>query len=92
MPRYIDAEKLKRDAFEVHTKEYGRIDVVGVDAIDSAETADVAEVKRGEWKDSYISGHTPADGTVCGACDCWAPRRTNYCPNCGADMRKEIRI
>jgi hypothetical protein len=51
--------------------------------VDSAETADVAPVKRGEWKDSYVSGYTPADGIVCGACDCWAPRRSKYCPSCG---------
>lgn len=44
--------------------------------------ADVRHVMRGEWmkvdKIHYCS--------VCGKC---FPYKTDFCPNCGADMRKE---
>ena len=44
--RLIDADKLSEDAFEVQTQEYGNIEVVGLDAIDSMVTADAVEVVR----------------------------------------------
>ena len=36
--RLIDADLLAQDAFEVQTQEYGNIEVVGLDAIDSMVT------------------------------------------------------
>ena len=47
--------------------------------------ADVRPVARGEWrkigKNSCIF--------VCSACDKTFPCKTDFCPNCGADMREE---
>lgn len=36
--------------------------------------------KRGEWVDFK-------NGWVCSACGKWNNETSNYCPNCGADMR-----
>ena len=42
--RLIDADLLSEDAFEVQTQEYGNIEVVGLDAIDSMVTIDAEPV------------------------------------------------
>lgn len=75
-----------------------------VEFIKNAPTADVAEVKHGEWIKM-----SDADGVywACSKCGEDIPRvshfdpqfdlfprlksieKTNFCPNCGADMRKE---
>lgn len=55
-------------------------------AIDSIPSADVAEVRHGKW----VNGE-------CSECGGDAPfwpmattyYRSNFCPNCGADMRKD---
>ena len=53
--------------------------------IESIPAADVRPVVRGKWrkigKNSCIF--------VCSACDKTFPYKTNFCPNCGADMRAE---
>lgn len=53
--------------------------------------ADVRPVVRGEWSRSIldgIPGHRPI-ALYCSRCNAVAPWPTNYCPNCGADMREE---
>ena len=48
-------------------------------------TADVVEVKHGEWLYSRV--HNILHCSECGEIpDCFEPP---YCPNCGADMRGE---
>lgn len=63
------------------------------DVLDDAEgypAADVAPVRRGRWIDISDIDH---DGKSCSSCGFNATgrlaKRCNYCPNCGADMRKE---
>ena len=47
MGRLIDADMLIENAFEVHTKEFGTVWVVGVDAINEQPTAyDVEKVEE----------------------------------------------
>ena len=47
-----------------------------------APSADVVERKKGEWINN-------TNGTFeCSLCG-WKHSRSNYCPNCGADMRGE---
>lgn len=50
-------------------------------------TIDAAPVRRGEWKYEKIGGKTYCFCSECGD----QPMRfePNFCPNCGADMRKE---
>lgn len=81
MPRYIDAEdaiyELER-AFPID--DYGKI----IRCISRTPTADVVERKVGKWKLGYCS--------ECGyywGKDAPIANVPNYCPNCGAEMRKE---
>lgn len=49
-------------------------------------TADVVEVRHGQWQKHYKSGTTVSDGFVSSCCDMWNERETPYCPHCGAKM------
>ena len=64
-------------------KEISRvIDVIYCD-VDNMVSADVQRVKRGEWgKRAY----NRVQCSYCGKCEDIA---TDFCPNCGADMRGE---
>ena len=57
------------------------------DFIANVPAADVVERKRGEWGKVYRSKVTVNDGYVSTCCDMWNERKSNFCPNCGADMR-----
>ena len=64
--------------------------------IDHAPTADVVERKKGEWIDEpvykqTIDGKTWDGFTYCSKCKQMHEYgyRSNFCPNCGASMRKE---
>ena len=50
---------------------------------------ELTERKRGEWIDQVMEDDIPAQKcSVCGYLE-YVYGRPNYCPNCGADMRKE---
>lgn len=54
--------------------------------VNSLPAADVRPVVRGEWKPNV----PPRDlRPRCSACGELQPRKTNFCPDCGADMRGE---
>ena len=94
MARYIDADAIiefidlghYRNPLELcYSEQYV------VDMIESRPTADVVEVKHGEWQ-VYYDEDSPQDGIwKCSICsyirliDDISP--TSFCPNCGADMR-----
>ena len=84
MSRYIDADLLKQAIFaKWYTCE--EID----ETIDQQPTADVREVVRGEWEYTGISEDIN-DMYMCSNCKMFVySKKWNYCPNCGADMRKE---
>lgn len=44
-------------------------------------------VKYGLWTPLQINGH--AFGVTCSECNTTWDDKSNYCPNCGADMRGE---
>ena len=50
------------------------------------ETADVRENVKGEWKDrgKYALGY------MCSHCQKASINKSDFCPNCGADMRGEV--
>lgn len=91
MSRYIDADKLyeliRTNDYKLATKygsiEYGMRTFEIKEAIDKAPTADVKEVKHGEWI-------TDKDGFVicseCGEEHTWDDFRPPYCDMCGARM------
>lgn len=88
------AEYLRRDdvlsnadIITVQTREYGTIDVVPVEYLADLPTADVVEVKRGEW--SHLGG----DEWCCTNCGevittegSWDKPTKKYCNECGAKM------
>lgn len=57
-----------------------------MDMIIDMPVADVKHVKRGKWsRIDYCIGHD----YICSVCKCKDDRRSQFCPNCGADMRTE---
>lgn len=90
MARYIDAEVVLKKMKNWHTKE--RL----MDCVENTPTADVAEVKRGEWLLEREPNGKPYC-FHCSVCDddfhhIGITSTTDYCPNCGAkmdDKRKE---
>lgn len=94
MARYIDAEKLKRN---IRVNLMPNVDVDGTVTVENAEryflnlidktsTADVAEVKHGQWwrygykyECSICRAKINLDGTP-------IQNGMYYCPNCGARM------
>ena len=87
MPRYIDAEKIPYN----YTNERGVPMTREID-IQNVPTADVVEVKHGDWipiLEINENGEPYQAGVYCSECgdaECYEPY---FCPNCGADMRKE---
>ena len=97
MARYIDADMLKElidGGYDIDFSETPETKAELLNMIDYQDTADVRENVRGEWID-WCRLHL--DGTFCWhrACSICGYERnddnpdkdTNFCPNCGADMR-----
>ena len=55
------------------------------DAINSIPAADVRSVVKGTWRERRFS--EDVYGAQCSVCHTTWDYGTNYCPNCGADMR-----
>lgn len=88
MSRYIDADKLYPDKL---TKD-GSL-AISQSQIAAQPTADVAEVKHGEWirslnksdDECYLSHKCSVCGEMVWRYMTYSPE-WNYCPNCGAKM------
>lgn len=91
MSRYIDADKLyeliRTNDYKLATKngsiDYGMFTVGIKQAIDKIPTADVKEVKHGEWitdKDGFVTC------SECGEEHTWDDFRPTFCDMCGARM------
>ena len=77
MARYIDKEAFKRKLID----EKNFFPAMVARALEEMPTADVVEVKHGEWKwDERFSDYT------CSLCHNWDLTTPNYCSNCGAKM------
>lgn len=85
MPRYIDAEKLKK-----HYAWWGDENKETFDSIiDQQPSADVQEVKRGKWlRVSECPKSWTRACSVCGERAYMIRREYPYCPNCSAKMEK----
>ena len=81
MSRYIDADALLK----------GKDDheMISTHTIWNAPTADVRENVRGRWE--YVQYDSPQIGNWnCSACRAInVAGTTDFCPNCGADMRTD---
>lgn len=90
MPRYIDADEFVKRVIQYPRQSTKTIGL----ALADTPTADAQEVKHGKWINAKpMSGRV---GKVCSACGNEAYWDSDYgqqlfdwCPYCGADMRKE---
>lgn len=105
MAEYIEREKATKILRKEAANHYPTAFHVGLfaaaRAIDAIPAADVRPVVRGKWKLASYSGKYGSakgkwydqflDGAFwyCDNCKERAAKRTNFCPNCGADMREE---
>ena len=98
MPRYIDANELFRETNKkIHEANSYRMAVVDgefLGLIRDAPTADVAEVKHGNWVYEQLDNFKmykviciECNAEYIGNYDAYnEPEDFNYCPNCGAKM------
>lgn len=82
MSRYIDADNYKKDLIQL-----GFLPALVVSVLDKQPTADVVEVRHGEWGFDGI-------GWTCSECGEYALKArvqkcSKFCPNCGAKMDGE---
>lgn len=93
MARYIDAEKADVESISCFYGSECRIEDVQ-EWLDEQPTADVVEVKHGEWiKKPFISGLLKRAVKnefvfTCSVCGFDSICVSDYCRNCGADMRE----
>ena len=100
MAEYIDREKVIDTLYAILCKypigrnpsdyEYGINCAINFakDQIENIPVADVQPVVHGEWiKHGVSEGHLIEKNT-CSECNYYSGTKTsNFCPNCGADMR-----
>lgn len=90
MSRYIDVDALlnaiNQNIAEAHNERCAQL----LEAILHAPTADVVEVKHGEWKKCYDGFHDMLE-IVCSSCGRTGATHFQYCPHCGAKMGGERR-
>ena len=82
MPRYIDAEDFANRMSGVYEEYMWEV-------LEDTPTADVVEVKHGNW---VGIDDDPCETFECDRCgfvldNCIQGVLYNFCPNCGADMR-----
>lgn len=88
MPRYIDAYKIP---YHDLSDGRGKCEVAFLEDIIKVPTADVRENIKGEWIHDEITrnGNTVyIPNAKCSVCDCYVFQESNFCPSCGADMRR----
>ena len=86
MSRLIDADALKKYA----TGGVTSVGLLTLAEIDAAPTIEAVPVVHGRWIKQHSSSVDSVELSKCSLCKypvstMW--NRTNYCPNCGADMR-----
>ena len=86
MARYIDADKVKA---YLHEEDFNTPDERWkperefAKMIDATPTADVVEVRHGEWEQHRLRNPR------CSLCNSYNIEKSRYCPNCGARMDGE---
>ena len=100
MNKYIDTDALAKRAYEVaypivydcNSHERG-LSLTGLaQLLDEMSPADVRENVKGEWiehKYAEVYDGLLQSNFECNQCRDWVRERTDFCPNCGADMRKK---
>lgn len=93
MNDYIKREDAVNAVFEshIHFNEHLRV----TERINAIPAADVVERKRGKWSYERVDfsvavspGAYVISSPTCSVCGFHEFEATNFCPNCGSDMRK----
>ena len=87
MARLIDADKMREDWLENGENEYVYDTNAVLESIDEQPTVDAVEVVHGEWITKCMEGSWTHYRYSCSNCGSGFDSNSNYCPNCGADMR-----
>lgn len=82
--RLIDANALEGEAICLYT--YGGARYIPLAALKRAPTVEAVEVAQGRWTPLVKNGFS--FGVTCSECNTTWDDKSNFCPNCGADMRK----
>ena len=75
---YLDLCCLTEAQFHKEAKDYN--EEIARDILDQITPSIDIEPKCGKWIDFK-------NGWKCNACEKWNSEKSNFCPNCGADMR-----
>lgn len=96
MSRYIDADELYERMQDIcaYYEEGREVKEEALSMVYHFHTADVEEIKHGEWKDCGSIWEGVDEYKVWRCSNCVIPnyKKTRYCPNCGARMDKEKEI
>ena len=89
MAKYINTDVL--EAFGFTDQEGSFSDGVQwlLEYIDALPSADVQPVRHGRWTLQEDRTKKLFGWYICSECGAWIGEPTNYCSNCGADMRGE---
>ena len=82
MTEYISREDALAVFGDVHPMDYNAN--AYIEKIKAIPKADVVECEYGEWE-----WHPYSSDWACVCCDYHSMEHTNFCPNCGADMRQD---
>ena len=93
MPEYIEREAVMKTAKNGNHSDFGisMADLTSLrEVLEDTPTADVAEVKHGEWKLCYEDWRKQIAGDECSVCGFQhfgvSISHYHYCPRCGARM------
>ena len=86
------AQEVVKDVFRVDTITQEIIDtcIKCMEAIKYASSSDVRKNVKGEWIHDEITrnGNTVyTPNAKCSVCDCYVFQESNFCPNCGVNMK-----
>ena len=101
MSRYIDVNKVKLKGIAVFDENLDALIPLSEvrKALELTPTADVVEVRHGEWRGKDWAGVSIRGYMACSCCNVMIPSdkdpiyyclpQLNYCPRCGAKMDRE---
>ena len=87
MAEYIERQSVLAKKFNLESRLHEPIPIVLASEIERLPAADVRPVVRGRWK--RVDPRSTVVTFRCSECNYYAHMNaTNFCPNCGADMRE----